>query len=372
MKILMTADPLGGVWPYTLELCTGLQGFGVEVVLATLGRPLSETQRAEVAALEHVQLHESHYRLCWMPNAWDDVERAGEWLLELEAEVGPDLIHLNDLGHGHLPWQAPVVLVAHSCVCSWWRAVKKEAAPSQEWRLYRQRVAAGCQQAALVVAPSQAMLAAFLAEHGNCQQAQVIYNGRDFPEELPWEQLCLQKEPFCFSAGRLWDEAKNIAVLARVAPDLHWAVKVAGEPNEATDLTEVEFLGHLENWEMAEQLRQAAIYVMPAQYEPFGLSILEAARSGCALVLGDIPSLREIWGDAARFVNPNDTQNLKHVLNELAQQPEVRQELAQRAWQRARQYSRARLATEYWQSYQRIMTQANTPSQTALAGGASA
>src|SRR5690606_39811377 len=112
MKILMTADPLGGVWPYTLELCTGLQGFGVEVVLATLGRPLSETQRAEVAALEHVQLHESHYRLCWMPNAWDDVERAGEWLLELEAEVGPDLIHLNDLGHGHLPWQAPVVLVA--------------------------------------------------------------------------------------------------------------------------------------------------------------------------------------------------------------------------------------------------------------------
>ncbi len=32
---------------------------------------------------------------------------------------------------------------------------------------------------------------------------------------------------------------------------------------------------------------------LPARYEPFGLSVLEAALSGCALVLGDIPSLRE-------------------------------------------------------------------------------
>ena len=34
---------------------------------------------------------------------------------------------------------------------------------------------------------------------------------------------------------------------------------------------------------------------LPARYEPFGLSILEAALSGCALVLGDLPSLRELW-----------------------------------------------------------------------------
>ncbi len=370
MKILMTADPLGGVWPYTLELCTGLRTFGVEIALATMGRPLSEAQRAEVGALEHVQVHESPYRLCWMPEPWGDVARAGDWLLELEAKLQPDLIHLNDLGHGHLNWQVPVMLVAHSCVCSWWRAVKGEAAPDEDWRRYRQQVAKGCRQTDLVVAPSQAMLAAFLAEHGNCQQAQVIYNGRDFPEERPWEQWCRQKEPVCFSAGRLWDEAKNIAALAKVAPDLSWSLILAGEPDETTDLTTVEFRGHLDAREMAEQLRRAAIYVMPAKYEPFGLSILEAARSGCTLVLGDIPSLREIWGDAACFVNPDDPEALKNLLNDLAQQPEIRQELAQRAWRRARQYSRARMATEYWQSYQRIMARAAIPSRTAWAGAA--
>ena len=59
---------------------------------------------------------------------------------------------------------------------------------------------------------------------------------------------------------------------------------------------------------------RAAIYALPARYEPFGLSILEAALSGCALVIGDIPSLREIWADAALFV-PSDGHDapLAHV-----------------------------------------------------------
>lgn len=100
MKILMTADPLGGVWPYTLELCTGLRTFGVEIALATMGRPLSEAQRAEVGALEHVQVHESPYRLCWMPEPWGTAGLAtgpailqgthGHGVLaELSADHGP-------------------------------------------------------------------------------------------------------------------------------------------------------------------------------------------------------------------------------------------------------------------------------------------
>src|SRR5690606_41997570 len=119
MKILMTADPLGGVWPYTLELCTGLRTFGAEIALATMGRPLSEAQRAEVGALEHVQVHESPYRLCWMPEPWGAVPRAGAWLLELEAQLQADLIHLTGLGQGQLNWQVPVIRAAQPCVCSW-------------------------------------------------------------------------------------------------------------------------------------------------------------------------------------------------------------------------------------------------------------
>jgi hypothetical protein len=46
--------------------------------------------------------------------------------------------------------------------------------------------------------------------------------------------------------------------------------------------------------------------VLPARYEPFGLSVLEAALSGCALVPGDIASLRGNWDGVAEFVCPDD------------------------------------------------------------------
>ena len=57
----------------------------------------------------------------------------------------------------------------------------------------------------------------------------------------------------------------------------------------------LEALGKLPAAEMKLWFAHAAIYCLPARYEPFGLSVLEAGLSGCALVLGDIPSLREIW-----------------------------------------------------------------------------
>ena len=57
-----------------------------------------------------------------------------------------------------------------------------------------------------------------------------------------------------------------------------------------------------------------AIYASPARYEPFGLGVLEAALSSCALVLGDSPTLREPWSDAALFVPPDDHDALLTAL----------------------------------------------------------
>jgi glycosyltransferase involved in cell wall biosynthesis len=64
-------------------------------------------------------------------------------------------------------------------------------------------------------------------------------------------------------------------------------------------------------------LARASIYVHPARYEPFGLAILDAALAGCALVLGDIPSLRELWHDAAIFVPTEDAARLSRELTAL-------------------------------------------------------
>jgi hypothetical protein len=203
-KVLMTADTVSGVWTYAVELARGLAGHGVEVALATMGDPLNDLQREKVDRIPHLKVFESAFKLEWMEDdPWRDVERAGDWLLGLEDRIDPDLIHLNGYAHGSLPWNAPRVMVGHSCLRSWWRAVKGEPAP-ELWERYTRAVTAGLAAADLVIAPSQAMLATLAENYGGLRHTRVILNGRDPKLFKP-----AAKEPFVFSAGRLWDEARN-------------------------------------------------------------------------------------------------------------------------------------------------------------------
>jgi glycogen synthase len=103
-RILMTTDAVGGVWNYSLRLAEALANYDVRFDLATMGPVPSAFQKQEAAALSNVTLHESTYQLEWMKDPWDDIARAGEWLLQLERQSRPDVVHLNGYSHGALPW----------------------------------------------------------------------------------------------------------------------------------------------------------------------------------------------------------------------------------------------------------------------------
>jgi glycosyltransferase involved in cell wall biosynthesis len=356
LRILLTADPIGGVWTYALDLARAFGRRSVDVVLATMGARLRPEQRTEALQLPNVELHESSFALEWMEDPRRDVDRAGDWLLEIADETEPDLIHLNGYAHATLPWAAPVVVVAHSCVLSWWRAVKRENAPN-DWKEYQERVGAGLRAADFVVAPTQALLDELEEIYGLLPRSGVIPNGRD-----PKDFTVGVKEPFVFSAGRFWDEAKNLEALRAVAPDLRWPIKIAGSDGADSELVG---LGHLTPAEMAEQLARASIYCLPARYEPFGLSALEAALSGCALVLGDIASLREVWADAALFVDPDNSTALARTLRELIENPAQRLEFSSRALARAQHFSLDRAADRYLALFSTLVRQPRPVSQVA-------
>ena len=125
-------------------------------------------------------------------------------------------------------------------------------------------------------------------------------------------------------AGRLWDEAKNLArstawrrsCRGRSTPP----ARRSNRPGcAAAGRGTCETLGRLAPAELASWLSRAAIFAHPARYEPFGLSVLEAALAGCALVLGDIASLREIWDGAAVFVDPGDDAAIAEAIRELCE-----------------------------------------------------
>lgn len=345
----MTADTLGGVWNYAVELTRMLDQRGVRVALATMGAPLTANQRSHLAGLRKLTLHESSFKLEWMQRPWDDVDRAGEWLLALERECQPDLVHLNQFAFGALPFAAPTLVVAHSCVLSWWRAVHGRRAPSS-WDPYRRRVERGLAGADLVAAPTRAMLQTLVGNYGYTHAALVLGNGRSPSLFKP-----ARKEHCILAAGRLWDEGKNLAALQQVAPQLDWPVRLAGStshPDGGSVLPSwVYCLGELPGEELARHLSAAAIYALPARYEPFGLSVLEAALCECALVLGDIPSLREIWGPAALYVAPDDHAALQRTLGRLIANPAERLRLGVAARTRALHFTPARMADAYLAAY---------------------
>jgi glycogen synthase len=349
----MTADTVGGVWSYAMDLARGLSGRGVEVFVATMGAAMTREQRWQAASIPNLEIHESQYKLEWMDDPWCDVERAGDWLLRLESDLDVDIVHLNGYAHGSLPWRAPHVVVGHSCVLSWWRAVKGEAAPA-EWTRYRTAVRAGLQAAASVIAPTRAMLAELQRFYGPLGSTTVIANGRKAEGYGPGK-----KEPFILAAGRLWDEAKNISALGHVRRAVEWPIRVAGEarhPNgELVNPGSIQLLGVLTPEQLRDQFARAAIYCLPARYEPFGLSILEAAMSGCALVIGDIPSLRENWEGAAVFVPPDDTYALEVAIRSLTGSEEYAAVMGKRAIARATRFGLERMCDSYLALYYSLL-----------------
>ena len=68
------------------------------------------------------------------------------------------------------------------------------------------------------------------------------------------------------------------------------------------------FIGYVDDGDVRALLTHCKAFIFPTFYEGFGLPPLEAAACGARrLILSDIPSLREVFGDAAEYVDPNDS-----------------------------------------------------------------
>src|SRR5579875_2799626 len=213
LRVLMTADAVGGVWQYSLDLAAGLIHRGAHVLIATIGPRPSDEQKHRALQMPGVTIAESDFALEWASDPWADVEASGRWLLGLEAEFGADIIHLNGYSHAILPWSKPVIVTAHSCVFSWWQAVHG-CAPGPEWSEYQRRVTEGLAAADAIVAPSACMASTLETNYGvSPENLRVIFNfSRTRPSPVR------VKLPYVLAAGRFWDQAKNLSLLNRIAP----------------------------------------------------------------------------------------------------------------------------------------------------------
>ena len=369
LHVLMTADAVGGVWVFATSLAEQLCRRGIRVTLVTLGPPPSRDKLAALRQYPNLWVEPTDLALEWMDPEGTDFARAGDVLFKIAERVRPDIIHLNSYREAAFPWPAPTLVVAHSCVRSWWGACRGKAAQSSEWERYAAHVSAGLDAADQWVAPTAWFRDQIETCYAPRHSGHVIFNGTAAVSPSP------VRRPVIMAAGRFWDEAKNLPALAAAAPYVEWPIHVAGSLQSPIDgravLNGPTWLGELPRLELLAQLGRSEIFVSPARYEPFGLTVLEAAAAGCALVLSDIPSFRELWEDAAEFVDPSDSEGLAVALNALSRSPQKRRGLQRAARQRAREYGLDTTAEAYLQSYQSLVRpRAVRPAEQAAALGA--
>jgi glycosyltransferase involved in cell wall biosynthesis len=319
-RILMTGDAVGGVWRYCLELARGFGFAGVETVLAVLGPPPAPEQTAQAASIPGLRLVATGLPLDWTAPDEAALREAGAALAGLAGRIGADTVHLHTPAlAAEVPWAVPVVAVAHSDVGTWWAAVRGGGMPDDlAWRAAA--VGRGLAEADVAVAPSRSFARALARLYRPGRRIAVVHNGR-----TPMRSPPCPRRAEVLAAGRLWDEGKNIALLDRAAATLGVPVFAAGPlsgPNgAAVTLAHVQALGPLGEAALAARMAAATVFVAPSRYEPFGLAVLEAAQSGMALALADIPAFRELWDGAALFFHPQDPAMLADALGRLLAAP---------------------------------------------------
>lgn len=327
-RLLITADSVGGVWTHALDLARGLQALRSRVTLAVLGP-------APAAVPGDVEVIATGLPLDWLAESPAELRAAADVLAELAARLDVDLVHLHAPAFAVAGFGRPLLGACHSCLATWWGAMRGGPMPADfAWRTAL--LAEGYARAGLLVAPTRAFALETQRAHALPRAPEVVWNGRAAgPRARGFAD-------FAFTAGRLWDEGKDVATLDRAAARLDAPLLAAGPlegPNGARiALAHACALGSLDEAALRAMLARGPVFVSAAHYEPFGLAVLEAAQAGCALVLSDIPSFRELWDGAALFVPPGDDAGFAQAIATLLRDRERRVALRVAAEERARRH----------------------------------
>jgi glycosyltransferase involved in cell wall biosynthesis len=350
LRILMTLDAMGGVWRYALDLGAALVAAGHHVVFAGQGPAPSPEDRREAVMIGPLEW--SGAPLDWMAPGPEALRDVPGWLEGLVARHRPDVLHLN------LPSQAaglrggpPRVVVTHSCLATWFRAV--EGTPVPQHLAWLTRITAeGFRAADRIVAPSAAHAALTGETYGLTGIAAVPNAGRS--------PLCAPDagDGGVVAAARWWDKGKNGAVLDRAAAHLDAPVTLLGAcdgpDGQRFAAAHATTAGALPHGAAMDRIARASLFVSPSRFEPFGLAALEAARAGRPLLLADIPVYRELWDGAAAFFDPGDAGALARRIAALLASPAQRLRLGRAAQTRAERFDLQRQAAAMTDIYKKV------------------
>lgn len=135
-----------------------------------------------------------------------------------------------------------------------------------------------------------------------------------------------------------------------------WDVKEVEAVIKVENMIErVRLVGDVSRADLAIFYRLAELLVYPSLYEGFGLPVLEAMACGLPVVTSNISSLPEVAGDAARYVDPYDINDLAAAISELLKDDKLRALYRDKGFKRASKFSWKKCAEETLSVYHEVV-----------------
>ncbi|MHC8316987.1 glycosyltransferase family 4 protein [Pseudomonas sp. LB3P31] len=271
---------------------------------------------------------------------------------------GPTVITLHDLTHLHYP----------------------ETQPPARLREIERRLAAGVQQARVILTDSQCIADeaqdyfALPAERFVVAPLGVAARFRPRSDESIDKVLKthgVEAREYFLCVGTL-EPRKNLSLALRAHARLPEAVRqrfpllIAGmagwqreqfndELRAALAAGHVCLLGYLPDEDLAQLLAGARALVFPSLYEGFGLPVLEAMASGTPVILTDKSAMPEVAADAGNYIPPDDPDSLRDAMTRLIEDPAHWQACRAAGLHRAKLFSWERCAKVTARAYRQAM-----------------
>jgi glycosyltransferase involved in cell wall biosynthesis len=360
LTLLMAVEPDPAQWPLHVDLASALAELEIRTVVAVTGPGLTEKQWRMAALVPGLDVIDTGLNFDPRNPDMESVTNVGSTLASLARDVGADIIQLDNAAVAATArFPCPLIVSHQGCTVTGWERIYGTSLPGEfAWRA--DLIRSGLEAAYAVVCPTVAHGRMVKQRFALSEMPHIVNVGRS-----PLNIRGSAQHDYVLTAGRLWDEGSNVALLDAAARRVGVPVRAAGPvtspKGEAVMFDNVHCLGNLDEAEFARWLGARPVFVSTALYEPLGLSVLAAASAGCALILSDIPEYRELWEEVAIFVNPHDERGFGETIVNLVGDDFERAVLGRAARERAALYTPQAMAAQLAALYRSLLPAVNRP-----------
>lgn len=218
-----------------------------------------------------------------------------------------------------------------------------------------------------IIAISKGTAEAFLKWKPSIEnKVQIINNGA----HLTFDNCIVRKQkliPIIISVGRLHTQKNYKTALNAISKikNLNFEYWIAGVGNLETKLKEqvnelglskkVKFLGYISD--ISTLLKKADIFLIPSQWEGFGLAAIEAMNASLPSVVSNVPGLGDLIkedGEDAFLVAPSNENIIAQRLAQLIENKKLRQEMGKKAFSQSLNFGVDTMIKDYIKLYKEV------------------